>query len=84
MALALPLESTAAEAVLWTARSSLASTVMSPEASIFAPSAMVALVSAFSTVMATLPATPTSRAPAPAMAWVSMTWPSACFSSASS
>ena len=72
-----------AEATFFTERRSTASMVMSFVTVMFlAEAAMSAFVSVFSTVMATLPATPTSAAPAPAMAWVSMMWPSA-FSSAS-
>ena len=85
LATASPLASAAAEATLFTARSSLASRVTSPDTFTALPlSAMVALVSAFSTVTATLPATPTLFAPAPEMAWVSMTWPVAAGSDACS
>ena len=77
---ALPLASSAALATVVTLRASRASTVTSPATFMAPPPATMARVFAFSTAMATPPATPTFFAPAPAMASVRIT----CLSDTSS
>ena len=77
---ALPLASRAAVATVVTLRASRALTTVSPATVMSPPAATVARVFAFSTATATLPAMPTSFAPAPATASVRMT----CLSDTSS